>query len=42
MWSDKIIAGMLTIGLLGLAIDTGMNRLNQHLLRWHGGAGHGT
>jgi NitT/TauT family transport system permease protein len=41
MWSDKIIAGMLTIGLLGLAIDTGMNRLNQHLLRWHGGAGHG-
>jgi NitT/TauT family transport system permease protein len=41
MWSDKIIAGMFTIGLLGLAIDTGMNRLNQHLLRWHGGAGHG-
>lgn len=36
-WSDKIIAGMLTIGLLGLAIDTGMNRLNNHLLRWHRG-----
>ncbi len=38
-WSDKIIAGMLTIGLLGLAIDTGMDRLNAHLLRWHRGAG---
>ena len=37
MWSDKIIAGMVTIGLLGLAIDTGMNRLNNHLLRWHRG-----
>ena len=36
-WSDKIIAGMLTIGLLGLAIDTGMDRLNSHLLRWHRG-----
>ncbi|SMH45979.1 ABC transporter permease [Azospirillum agricola] len=37
MWSDKIIAGMFTIGLLGLAIDIGMNRLNNHLLRWHRG-----
>ncbi|HTJ96134.1 MAG TPA: ABC transporter permease [Rhodocyclaceae bacterium] len=37
MWSDKIIAGMLTIGLLGLAIDTGVNRLNNYLLRWHRG-----
>ena len=36
-WSDKIIAGMFTIGLLGLAIDTGMNRLNNHLLKWHRG-----
>jgi NitT/TauT family transport system permease protein len=36
-WSDKIIAGMITIGLLGLAIDVGMNRLNNHLLRWHRG-----
>lgn len=36
-WSDKIIAGMLSIGLLGLAIDTGMNRLNARLLRWHRG-----
>jgi len=35
MWSDKIIAGMITIGLLGLSIDVGMNRLNTHLLRWH-------
>jgi NitT/TauT family transport system permease protein len=36
-WSDKIIAGMFTIGLLGLAIDTAMDRLNNHLLRWHRG-----
>jgi NitT/TauT family transport system permease protein len=37
MWSDKIIAGMVTIGLLGLAIDQGMNVLNNYLLRWHRG-----
>jgi NitT/TauT family transport system permease protein len=37
MWSDKIIAGMLTIGLLGLAIDQAMNALNKYLLRWHRG-----
>ncbi len=36
-WSDKIIAGMISIGLLGLAIDYGMNKLNNHLLRWHRG-----
>jgi NitT/TauT family transport system permease protein len=36
-WSDKIIAGMFTIGFLGLAIDTAMNRLNNYLLRWHRG-----
>jgi NitT/TauT family transport system permease protein len=36
-WSDKIIAGMITIGLLGLAIDVAMDRLNNHLLRWHRG-----
>jgi NitT/TauT family transport system permease protein len=36
-WSDKIIAGMLTIGLLGLFIDTGVSRLNNYLLRWHRG-----
>ena len=36
-WSDKIIAGMITIGMLGLAIDIGMNRLNNYLLRWHRG-----
>nr|WP_229205695.1 ABC transporter permease [Duganella sp. Leaf126] len=36
-WSDKIIAGMVTIGLLGLAIDAAVNRLNNHLLRWHRG-----
>ena len=39
-WSDKIIAGMITIGLLGLAIDVAMNRLNNHLLRWHRGLEH--
>jgi NitT/TauT family transport system permease protein len=37
MWSDKIIAGMFTIGLLGLAIDLGMNSLNNYLLRWQRG-----
>jgi NitT/TauT family transport system permease protein len=36
-WSDKIIAGMISIGLLGLAIDTGLSRLSDHLLRWHRG-----
>lgn len=36
-WSDKIIAGMFSIGLLGLAIDTVVDRLNNHLLRWHRG-----
>jgi NitT/TauT family transport system permease protein len=39
-WSDKIIAGMFTIGLFGLAIDTGMNTLNNHLLKWHRGLEH--
>ncbi|BCL76283.1 sulfonate ABC transporter permease [Jeongeupia sp. HS-3] len=39
-WSDKIIAGMFSIGLLGLAIDTAMNALNNHLLRWHRGLEH--
>jgi NitT/TauT family transport system permease protein len=36
-WSDKIIAGMISIGLLGLGIDFFMNRLNGWLLRWHRG-----
>jgi NitT/TauT family transport system permease protein len=36
-WSDKIIAGMITIGLLGLGIDFLMNRLNGWALRWHRG-----
>lgn len=36
-WSDKIIAGMFSIGLLGLAIDTAVDRLNNYLLRWHRG-----
>jgi NitT/TauT family transport system permease protein len=39
-WSDKIIAGMITIGLLGLALDTGMSRLNDWLLKWHRGIEH--
>lgn len=40
MWSDKIIAGMITIGLLGLALDVAMNTLNNYLLRWHRGLEH--
>lgn len=36
-WSDKIIAGMLTIGLLGLGIDVVMSRISDRLLRWHRG-----
>ncbi|MBO9668233.1 MAG: ABC transporter permease [Bdellovibrio sp.] len=36
-WSDKIIAGMFSIGLLGLAIDTVVDKLNNYLLRWHRG-----
>ena len=36
-WSDKIMAGMITIGLIGLAIDTAVNKLNNYLLRWHRG-----
>lgn len=36
-WSDKVIAGMISIGLAGLAIDAAMNRLNAWLLRWHRG-----
>ncbi len=39
-WSDKIIAGMLTIGMIGLAIDQAMSLLNNHLLRWHRGLEH--
>jgi len=36
-WSDKVIAGMITIGFLGLMIDLFMDRLNRRLLRWHRG-----
>lgn len=36
-WSDKVIAGMITIGLAGLGLDFAMNRLNGWLLRWHRG-----
>ncbi len=39
-WSDKVIAGMISIGLAGLGIDTAMNRLNGWLLRWHRGLEH--
>jgi NitT/TauT family transport system permease protein len=38
-WSDKVIAGMITIGLCGLGIDAGVTRLNGWLLRWHRGVG---
>jgi NitT/TauT family transport system permease protein len=37
LWSDKVIAGMITIGMLGLVIDLAVSRLNNHLLRWHRG-----
>lgn len=40
MWSDKIIAGMITIGLLGLFIDLFVSALNDRLLRWHRGLDH--
>lgn len=40
LWSDKIIAGMLTIGFFGLMIDIAMNALNKHLLKWHRGLEH--
>ena len=40
MWSDKIIAGMITIALLGRAIAPAASRLNNHLLRWHRGLEH--
>ena len=36
-WTDKVMAGMFTIGMMGLALDIAMNRLNSHLLRWHRG-----
>jgi NitT/TauT family transport system permease protein len=39
-WSDKIIAGMISIGMLGLAIDIAVNQLNNYLLRWHRGLEH--
>jgi NitT/TauT family transport system permease protein len=36
-WSDKIIAGMITIGLIGLFIDGGMGWVSARMLRWHRG-----
>jgi NitT/TauT family transport system permease protein len=36
-WTDKVIAGMFTIGLIGLAIDTLITRISRRLLRWHSG-----
>jgi NitT/TauT family transport system permease protein len=38
--SDKIMAGMVTIGMPDLAIELAINRLNKHLLRWHRGLEH--
>lgn len=37
MWSDKILAGMLIIGLLGLGIDGVLALAARVLLRWHRG-----
>lgn len=39
-WSDKILAGMISIGIIGLGIDAGMAQINRRLLRWHRGIGH--
>ncbi len=36
-WTDKVIAGMVTIGLLGLLIDVLMQAANNRLLKWHRG-----
>lgn len=36
-WTDKVMAGMFTIGLIGLVLDMAITRLNNHLLRWHRG-----
>ncbi|HSP35511.1 MAG TPA: ABC transporter permease [Thermoanaerobaculia bacterium] len=36
-WSDKIIAGMISIGILGLLIDSILARISDYLLRWHRG-----
>lgn len=36
-WTDKVMAGMFTIGFIGLLLDIGMNKLNNYLLRWHRG-----
>jgi NitT/TauT family transport system permease protein len=37
LWSDKVIAGMITIGIIGLGLDLLMMRLSNYLLRWHRG-----
>jgi NitT/TauT family transport system permease protein len=37
LWSDKVMAGMITIGMIGLALDLLMTRLSNYLLRWHRG-----
>jgi NitT/TauT family transport system permease protein len=34
-YTDKVIAGMFTIGLLGLTLDYIITRINSYLLRWH-------
>jgi NitT/TauT family transport system permease protein len=36
-YTDKVIAGMFTIGLLGLGLDLIVSRINNYLLRWHRG-----
>lgn len=39
MWSDKILAGMFGIGLMGLMIDAALVHLSRQLLKWHPGQG---
>ena len=36
-WSDKVIAGMFTIGCAGFGIDFFINGSSRWLLRWHVG-----
>ena len=39
MWSNKILAGMLVIGLMGFAIDAALLSASRALLKWHPGHG---
>src|SRR2546428_9184783 len=34
-WSDKILAGMISIRVIGLPIDTGLDLIKHRLQHWH-------